>query len=60
MPLYEYACVECGKITEKLVSVTMKELLICCDCGGKAKKIISSGSFIVNGYNEKNGYSKKQ
>jgi hypothetical protein len=30
-----------------------------CKTEKSVKKIISSGSFVINGYNEKNGYAKK-
>lgn len=60
MPIHEYRCGYCGKEFEK---VTVKiddvsESLPCPECKeGIGVKLISSGSFIVHGYNVTNGYS---
>ena len=64
MPIYEYQCEECGYIFEE-VTIKMGPIKISTNCpvcskNGNmaiAKKIISSGSFIVHGYNANNGYS---
>jgi len=57
MPLYEFECTNCGKIIEDFVKIgTIK---IKCSCGGSAKKIMSSSSFILKGNGwAKDGYSK--
>lgn len=63
MPIYEYKCEKCLKISSRLKtgSVETKELnhvCLCDYCGYPADKIISASSFKINGYNYKNGYSK--
>lgn len=50
MPIYEYVCQNCGKKTEKLVSISSAETEIDCpECGHKAEKIMSSTSFQLKG-----------
>ena len=59
MPIYEYQCKECGYIFEE-VTFKMHPVKIsteCPNCKEIATKIISSGSFVVNGYNANNGYA---
>lgn len=63
MPLYEFQCNVCGYIFEE-IHKTLKISSYCPVCKEKgkksiAKKLLSRSSFIVNGYNAKNGYSKK-
>lgn len=60
MPIYQYHCNACGHEFEKFSNSTKTESEICEKCGKKCKKIISLSSFIINGYSEKNGYSKKE
>lgn len=57
MPLYEFECKKCGSISERIVSRDIIEIK-CPVCKENAKKIISSSHFIINGFSEKNGYSK--
>ena len=40
MPIYEYKCQSCEKITEKITSSTHKEI-VCPNCGAQAKRIVS-------------------
>lgn len=40
MPIYEYRCANCGKITEK-ISNTKVINIDCPDCGARAEKIVS-------------------
>lgn len=42
MPLYEYACGDCGRKTEVIQRVGEKPLRICPHCGGKLKKAASA------------------
>jgi len=51
MPIYEYRCQDCGKITEFLVGVTQERTEIKCSaCGGKnLNKIISPGFISTSG-----------
>ena len=59
MPIHEYLCSNCGKVTTRVYK-TQKGVQdkITCKCKEKATKMISAGSFKVNGYNEKNGYGE--
>ena len=62
MPLYEFECRICGHIYEELQEKISNEKIqysLCPKCDGMAKRIMSPYSFIVNGYNAKNHYSKK-
>ncbi len=49
MPVYEYECLSCGEIQEKIQRFTDEPLTTCPDCGGRLKKIISNTSFILKG-----------
>lgn len=65
MPIYEFVCKECAHITEQyfnlseMNSVLTGELTPLCEkCHSKKTILIMSVAHnIVNGYNEKNGYS---
>jgi putative FmdB family regulatory protein len=48
MPIYEYKCKKCGKITEAIQKVSDPPLEKC-ECGGKLVKIVSRNSFILKG-----------
>jgi len=65
MPIFEFQCNKCGYIFEEiyLKSDPTKISSYCPACekngiNSIAKKIISKSSFIINGFSEKNGYSK--
>lgn len=50
MPIYEYACEKCGKVTEKLVQISADSgETECPECGGKALKIMSASAFHLKG-----------
>lgn len=49
MPIYEYACDDCGKHHEIMQKITDKPLSHCPACGGKMRKLISSTSFVLKG-----------
>lgn len=60
MPLHEFICKKCGHQMEKLIfNETEEKSLRCEKCGDEVKKILSTFSFEVNGFNEKNSYSRK-
>jgi len=45
VPIYEFQCVKCQNIDERLyVGFDSKKIEPCTKCGGKAKKIISTGA----------------
>ena len=61
MGIHEYQCEKCGNICEKLfINKDVKQYIECPDCKKRAKKIISSGTFVINGYSASNNYSKEK
>ncbi len=58
MPVYEYACQDCGRQFEELQGIHDKPLKKCKFCGGKAERLISQTSFALKGSGwYKDGYS---
>lgn len=63
MPIYVYKCPMCGLEKELITSPSKRPKKIKCDCRDSSTLYtlmplkMSSGSFIINGFNEKNGYS---
>ncbi|RJX35307.1 MAG: zinc ribbon domain-containing protein [Desulfurivibrio sp.] len=49
MPIYEYECQKCQKVTEAWQSLSDDPLTTCPDCHGNLKKLISSSSFQLKG-----------
>jgi putative FmdB family regulatory protein len=49
LPIYEYECQKCNKVTEAFQSVSDEPLTSCPDCHGSLKKLISSSSFQLKG-----------
>ncbi len=49
MPIYEYECESCGKITENWQKFSDPPLSTCKYCGGKLHKLISHSSFHLKG-----------
>lgn len=43
MPFYDYVCLECGKVSDRLIPMALRdESQVCPECGGKAvRKVIS-------------------
>ena len=60
MPLYEFRCEKCNYLFEELLDTRNILAMECPKCKELAEKIISSSSFVVNGYNAQNNYSKKE
>lgn len=49
MPMFDYKCVECGKVTEKITSASTANIE-CPNCGGRAEKQLSApNDFICKG-----------
>ena len=42
MPIFEYKCINCGKVTELLERTGAEEVKLCTHCGGKKLKRIFS------------------
>ena len=42
MPLYEYACRECGRHTEKIQKFSDPELTVCPHCGGALARTLTA------------------
>ncbi len=49
MPIYEYACMQCGEIDEVIQKFSDKPLKKCKHCSGKLQKLISHSSFHLKG-----------
>jgi putative FmdB family regulatory protein len=49
MPLYEYRCSVCEKVTEIFISMKDAEEKIPCECGHTAYRIISGCTFLLKG-----------
>lgn len=49
MPIYEFECESCHKITEVTQSISAPPLGACPDCTGPVKKLISQSSFQLKG-----------
>ncbi len=49
MPLYEYKCLKCGRLTEKIESVSGPHLKKCPHCGGKVESLISAPAIQFKG-----------
>lgn len=48
MPIYDYKCIECGKITEFLLTDSVSQSIRCPECGNQnMEKLISAASYIV-------------
>ncbi|MGC8778476.1 MAG: FmdB family zinc ribbon protein [Candidatus Caldatribacteriaceae bacterium] len=47
MPVYEYECLECGKVFEEFQSFSDKPVSQCPFCKGKVKRLISRGVGLV-------------
>ncbi len=59
MPVYEYKCRTCKKVSESFEKTYegARRVILCPECGQDAYKIMSVGGFKVNGFNEANGYA---
>ncbi|TBV81482.1 MAG: zinc ribbon domain-containing protein [Desulfobulbaceae bacterium] len=49
MPIYEYKCQSCQKITEARQSIVDTPLATCSHCQGRLNKVISQTSFQLKG-----------
>jgi putative FmdB family regulatory protein len=49
MPIYEYQCAACGRVTEKWQKISEPPLTVCPACGGDLNKLISSCTFHLKG-----------
>ncbi len=49
LPLYEYACTQCGQRTEKIRRFSDPPLTKCEKCGGKLKQLVSSPAIQFKG-----------
>ena len=49
MPLYEYECAKCGEKIEVIRSFSDPPLVVCPNCGGELKKLLSSPAFQFKG-----------
>lgn len=49
MPLYEYRCLKCGKLTEKIENVSGPHLKKCPHCGGKVESVLTAPAIQFKG-----------
>ena len=49
MPIYEYQCEQCGKLTEVIQKFSDAPLTECSHCGGHVTKILSTSAFHLKG-----------
>ena len=49
MPLYEYECAKCSEKIEVIRSFSDPPLVVCPNCGGELKKLLSSPAFQFKG-----------
>lgn len=49
MPIYEYECTQCGRITEAMQRFSDDPLTECSHCGGPLRKMISMSTFHLKG-----------
>lgn len=49
MPLYEYKCLKCGLLTEKIEKVSGPHLKKCPHCGGKVESVITAPAIQFKG-----------
>jgi len=49
LPLYEYACLECGQHIEKIQKFSDPPLTVCEKCGGRLKRLLSSPAIQFKG-----------
>ena len=49
MPIYEYQCAACGKVTEAWQKFSEAPLTVCTACGGPMTKLISNCAFHLKG-----------
>ncbi|OQY53168.1 MAG: FmdB family transcriptional regulator [Desulfobacteraceae bacterium 4572_89] len=49
MPVYEYECVDCGRIEEAFQKISESPLEVCPQCKGHLKKLISHSTFHLKG-----------
>lgn len=49
MPIYEYQCLDCGKLFEILQKISDEPLRTCSHCSGRLNRLISNCSFQLKG-----------
>lgn len=58
MAIYEYRCEKCNEVIEEMtMGLNDKKTIECPHCKGTATRIVSSGSFVVHGFNQNNSYA---
>jgi putative FmdB family regulatory protein len=60
MPRWDFHCDTCNRTVERTYArVEDAQVARCDQCGSELTRQPSSGSFVITGYNARNGYSKR-
>jgi putative FmdB family regulatory protein len=49
MPLYEYKCISCQKLVEKIQKFSDPEITVCPHCGGTLERVVSAPAIAFKG-----------
>ena len=60
MPLFPYECKKCEYEIERVTTVARRDKQRCLVCGGLMRRQLTKASFVINGYNADNRYSKNK
>ena len=61
MPVYEYQCTECSNKFERLLPMNAADDLVLCDCGGRARRVMSRVvSFVKDGFGQVTSLERSQ
>lgn len=55
MPIYDYKCQECGKVSEILFRGTSDQAVHCPDCGSSSMERLISSSYVVKVGSQESG-----
>lgn len=62
MPIYTFKCNECKKEKDLFFSLKERKKFVKCDCSENTymRRVMTLANFVINGFNEKNGYSNQE
>ena len=47
MPIYDYKCLKCGKVSEVLVNNSVSQVIRCSECGSEDIEKLISASYLI-------------